>query len=219
MPSALRCSTVLCTYSSFGPACPTGARDDPGGRRLVEVAGILLVAAVDDTGYGHHVFAGFEPDRQHALQIDAGNELAVAQIGQNLLAQLDEARERQGQRTSRRGRARAPGLAFGACRDRRRTKRTASGGSHGAAPGTCPYAQTWPPHQRTVAKNPKIAHIAKPVSLCRDATHTTQTSAGSSNGRGLSHRTRRKSWGIDDGSRSQDAELRPAHPLARASSS
>ncbi len=32
--------------------------------------------------------AAFQPDRQHALQIDAGDELAVTQIGQRLTTQL-----------------------------------------------------------------------------------------------------------------------------------
>ena len=162
MPSALRCSSVFSTYSSFGPGLPDRARHDRRGLSLVEAAGILLVIAVDDVGDRADDLAAVEPDRQHALEIDAGDQLAVAQIGQHLVAQF--ARHAEGEADA--GAAAVEPehqprpLARAAIDEGGDAERAAEAVQPGAA--CLDMREARPPHQRAIAKDPKIAHIDEP---------------------------------------------------------
>jgi hypothetical protein len=65
--------------------CP---RDERGGMRRVDAAGILPVAAVDDIGQRRDDAAAVEANGQQAFEIDAGDQLAVAKIGKDFVAKL-----------------------------------------------------------------------------------------------------------------------------------
>ena len=162
---------MFSTYSSLGPAWPTAPDTISAASRLVEIAGILLVAAVDDVADSRDALAAVEPDRQHALEIDAGDEFAVAQIGQHLVAKF--ARHAEGQADA--GAAavepehQARPFARAAIDEGRDAERAAEAVQPGAA--GLDMRETRPPHQRAIAKNPKIAHIAKPVSVARRSPH------------------------------------------------
>src|SRR5690606_36465331 len=136
------------------------ARYDPCRGRLVETAGILRVAAVGDVGDGVDTVAALQPDRQRALQIDIGDELAVAQVGEHLIAKLDR---------HALGKPDAGSAAVEPENEARPLRRAAIDmGGHAKRSAKAVQAraaglgmrETGPPHQRAIAKNPKIAHIA-----------------------------------------------------------
>ncbi len=139
------------------------ARYHRGGISGGERAGILLMPAVGDVGDRIDPVAVFQPERQQALQIDARHLLTRAQVGHDLLARITGHPERHAdagaapvetQHQARPGR----GAAMDEGIDAKRTTVTEKPGALRLDMG-----ETGPPHQRTVAKNPKIAHIAKPV--------------------------------------------------------
>jgi hypothetical protein len=140
-----------------------GAAHRRGRVRGVEPPGILIVRAVDDITQRLAARAGGKGDRQHALQIDMGDEFAGAQIVEHLLAQV--ARHPKGKPDTRS----APVEAEHEARPRRRAAMHER--AHAQRPAVAVQAralglemgESGPPHQRTVAKHPKIAHIALPV--------------------------------------------------------
>ena len=60
------------------------------GRRIhrVKRAGILLMLAVDDVGHRLDRAAAVEANLERALEIDVGDQFALAQIGDDLVAQV-----------------------------------------------------------------------------------------------------------------------------------
>ena len=166
MPSAFRCSTVVARYSSLRPDWPTLPATTFAASSTERLPAYWPVGPVDDVAERGDGFAGRQPDRQQALQIDLGDELALAQIGDGLVAQL--ARHPEGEPDAGAAMVEAehqPRPLLGAAMhpgiDAQRAAEAVEPGARGLDMG-----KARPPDQRAVAKHPKIAHIAQPSHFC-----------------------------------------------------
>ena len=100
----------------------------------IERPGILLVAAVDDIGDGGHPPAIREANRQRPFQIDVGDQLSLAQIGQHLVPLVGGDAECHAAAGAAAIEAEHQAGACLACRGEPRNGRKASGDSRKSAP-------------------------------------------------------------------------------------
>ncbi len=137
------------------------ARHDGRSVGRLQRARILLVPAIDDIGDRDGRPSIFQPHREQAFGVNAGVELALAQIGENLVAQVGGNTE---------GEADA-GTAAVETKDETRLLMRAAviEGAHAKGssitekprPPGLDMRKSRSPHQRAIAKDPKIAHIAQ----------------------------------------------------------
>jgi hypothetical protein len=134
-------------------------------RRLVgrKAAGILPVVAIDDKAKRFVRRAVIEPDLQPAFGIDMGDKFAFAQIGDDFFPQIardakgesdtgSAAIEPENETRMRLGAPVHPGI------DAKRAAKSMEMGTPSRN-----MDETRPPDERTIAKDPKIAHIASPM--------------------------------------------------------
>ena len=107
-------------------------------------AGILLVAAVDHVAERGDALSRVvvEPDRALGLAVDHGDLLALAQVFDGARRAAPPPPGRRCRGSCRRGRGRAPGRAFPACRGGRRNRRRAPGARRSAGPGGAPGSRS-----------------------------------------------------------------------------
>ena len=111
---------------------------------------------------GAHGFAGFQENGQFPFEIDAGDELAGAQVVEHLRPGLAGHAER--------GADAGPAAVQPEHEARPLRRSPMHEGTHAKRaviaaqprPDGFRVGEARPPHQRAVAENPKIAHIAKP---------------------------------------------------------
>ena len=129
-------------------------------------AGILRVAAVDTVHQRAHLPLRMRHQRDltPGFEIDACDLLALAQIGDDLVALRRVARGRQRRGRRRHGRARARGRAVPAYRDARTNRRTAPDAGRSVWPARVRHTQI--PAARSASRNRKPRIRRKPFESC-----------------------------------------------------